>query len=263
MLVGKMIVSESPNLLFILANAGAGGHRLGRIISCIDNVYWYSSENNGINPWDIFFDDIVSGKNISPFHYDRLINNKQVPLVGERIEKWWKETDVDYFYKNIWYNEFLTRDFSDILEQNYLHWILHDTPGSLLSRFPNAKIISLIDDDVMLITKRYIETTAKFPAYLKLANLKPDYLNDYAKIIEELKTIKETPTEYDVWAYHKNNRSYEEYVYNMLDLKNRQRIAFSHPNHLKISWEYLYLTNILNFLGSKNIHMNHKNLIKD
>jgi hypothetical protein len=256
-----MIVSDSANLLFILANAGAGGHRLGRIISCIDDVYWYSSENNGINPWDIFFDDVVSGKNISPFHYDRLINNKQVPLLGERIEKWWEEKDVDYFYKNIWSREFY--NFNDILEKNYIHWILHDTPDTLISRFPNAKIIALIDDDVGLVTKRYIETTASFPVNLKLSNLRPDYLNDYANIVEELKKHKEVPTEYDVWAADNHNESYEEYVYNMLDSKNQKRLEFSHPNYLKISWKYLYLTNILNFLGSKNIHMNYKKLIKD
>jgi hypothetical protein len=59
---------NNTNYLFILANQGAGGHRLGRIISCFNNVYWYSSKHNGEHPWDVFFTEAVSGKNISQYH---------------------------------------------------------------------------------------------------------------------------------------------------------------------------------------------------
>jgi len=257
-------INNSPHLLFILANAGAGGHRLGRIISCIDKIFWYSSENNGISPWDIFFDDVVSGKNISPYHYDRIINDKPVPLLGERIERWWKNEDIEYFYKNVWNREFLKNGYSDILEKQYIHWVLHEIPEHLTIRFPNAKIISLIDENVEMVAKRYIETTARFPINLKLANLKPDYLSNHGKIVEELKKKKENPNEYDLWLFSNPNDSYEEYVFNMLNSRNKKCLEFDHPNYLKISWNCLDIDKIIDFLGATSIHENYKKfIIKD
>ena len=43
------------NLLFISFEQGGGGHKIGRVLSCLPNVYWYSHKDNGINPWNVHF----------------------------------------------------------------------------------------------------------------------------------------------------------------------------------------------------------------
>jgi hypothetical protein len=109
---------NSPNYLFILANPGSGGHRLGRIISCISNVYWYRHIKNGIHPWDVFFTDKVSGKNISQYHYDRLVGDNSIPLLGERIERWWNTEDYNIFYNEVWSTQIVK--FQSILDNQYI-----------------------------------------------------------------------------------------------------------------------------------------------
>jgi hypothetical protein len=253
---------ESDNLLFILANQGSGGHRLGRLISCLDNVYWYSSKNNGTNPWDVFFDNIIVGKDISKYHYDRTVNDKTVPVVGERILKWWDYQDQDTFYNTQWLEEFKK---INVPKNNFIHWVLHDDPESLHRIFPNAKIISLIDTDIENVTNRYMETTAFFPAFVKLPNLKPNYENQHALDIKNLMSNNRVPTEKDLWFYQNPRSTEVDYfnsIKNMLDAKNRMRLSYDNPKHFKLTWENLQITLLLNFLSSTTINENYKILIK-
>jgi hypothetical protein len=253
---------ESDKLLFILANQGSGGHRLGRIISCIDTVLWYSSKENGYYPWDTFYSDSIAGKNISEFHYDRLLENLTVPLVGERILKWWNNTDHLNYYQNNFQSEMKKMP---AIDNKFLHWVLHDDPKSLHETFPNAKIISLIDLDIDVIADRYMKTTALFPVFVRLPNLKPKYENQYAIDIKSLMKINEKPTEKDLWFYQ-NPKSTEVDYYNniktILDTRNRMRLSYDNPNHFKLTWQDLKLDLLLDFLSSRTINKNYKTLIK-
>jgi hypothetical protein len=254
---------DSSNYLFILANQGSGGHRLGRIISCVDTVMWYSCNENGKNPWDTFYSELITGKDISEFHYDRLVDNMVVPLVGERILKWWDNSDHLKYYQNNWQNEMKKIPVDN---NKFLHWVLHDDPKSLHDVFPNAKIISLIDEDIDQITDRYMKTTAFFPVFVKLPNLKPDYKNQYALNVEKLViSYPDNLTEKHLWFYQNPNATdndHYNYVKNMLDTKNRMRLSYDNPNHFKLTWNNLQLDLLLDFLSSRTINENYKTLIK-
>ena len=258
-------VFDSSRYLFILANPGSGGHRLGRIVSCIDNVYWYSDPKNGIEPWNIFHTDLVAGKNVSQYHYDRLVNDSTVPLIGERIEKWWNKEDCDNFYNNVWAKEIVK--FQKILETQYIHWVLHDLPQDILDRFPNAKIISLIDTDINSVTTRYLSTTAKFPAFYHHDNLKPDYLNEHAKLATALRSIKPDATERDLWILKnystvKNfNSEYRQEIYNRISADNAVRSNFEDSRYKKITWESLNIPQVIDFLNAGGIDQSYQRLL--
>lgn len=240
---------DHKNYLFILANQGAGGHRLGRLISKLDSIYWYASKKNGMTPDDVFYDSApgaVLGKSISEYHYDRLVGDDMVPLVGGRIEVWWNSEDTDLFYNTVWKSR-MTK-FSNILETQYLHWIIHDTPLPLLTRFSNAKVISLIDTDVESVADRYLRTTAKFPAYYRLPGLKPEYKNQYAMDVDAIETIKPKATLQDLWEYQNPGQDHEQFIRDTLRSNNDERIKIDHPRHLKITWNDLDLTTIEKFI---------------
>lgn len=248
---------ERADILFILANQGAGGHRLGRIISCLDNVYWYSSKHNGINPWDLFLDNTVTGKSISQYHYDRTMGNNTLPIVGERILKWWNIEDHKNFYTTNWSTEFSKLTLPAGM---FVHWVLHDTPQDLHKIFPQAKIISLIDTDLDIVTSRYMQTTARFPCAIKHFNLKPSYKNNYATIVEKLGN----PTEEELWFYNNPNSNrvdYFNHIKENLTLLNNARQLYAHKNYLSLTWETLDIDIIKSFLNSDNIDSSYKTLL--
>lgn len=252
-----MLYDKDYNFLFILANQGAGGHRLGRIISCLDNVYWYSSKHNGIDPWDLFLDEAVTGKLISQYHYDRTIGNSTLPIIGERILKWWNFEDHKNFYTTTWLTEF---NKLSLPSNMLIHWVLHDSPQDLHKIFPQAKIISLIDTDLDIVTNRYMQTTAKFPCAIKHFNLKPSYKNDYATLLEKLGN----PTEEELWFYVNSNYTRDDYFNHIkenLTLLNNVRQSYTHKNYLTVNWETLDIDIIKMFLDSKNINPYYKNLL--
>ena len=252
---------ESKNYLFVLANPGAGGHRLGRIISCCSNVYWYSAGRNGLNPWNIFKNERVAGKSVSEFHYDRYVGTTLVPLVGERIERYWETADIEFFYETVWNKLMSNTVFQDVLQDHILHWVLHDTPEKLLSRFPDAKIISIIDTDVEAVTDRYLETTANFPIFYRHFGLLPSYKTEYARIIEML---PQSATEKDLWSFlnpRKNSHHFYREILDQLNTANIKRQECIHKNHLTVTWDNLKIDKLAEFLLADDIDENYRNLI--
>lgn len=262
---------NSNRLLFVVASAGGGGHRLGRIISCIDNVYWYADKKtNGINPWDIFLTDSVKGKNISPYHFDRITPKNIIPLLGERAERYWFEFDVDQFYTQVWSQSMYAAGADEIINSGkYVLWVVHDTPQYLLARFPNAKIINLVDKDIDTVIERYLKTTALFPIVINNKSIKPDYLNDFSLSIEELKAINPSPTYRDFWAWNqytlpvyidKLNVEYKSYVSNMLNKQNAERIK-ENPKYINVTWDDLNIDSIIKYLDATSINKNYIDLL--
>jgi hypothetical protein len=259
---------DSDQLLFILANPGAGAHRFGRIISCFDNVHWYSHRDNGITPWEAFKSDRIAGKSISKYHYDRLIDEEtQVPIIGERIERWWFKDDVDEYYCNRWAPTIDDMDLSAI-GNKYIHWILHDTPDPFLRRFPNARTIALIDSDMDAVVDRYLATTARFPVNLKFYGLRPGYLNDHARNIKELEATLEQdgrdPTVQDLWNWQNPGQedNYRDFLLEKLTDENNQRKHYVADDYLIASWDDLNITQIQEFLGAETIDPNYRKLLK-
>jgi len=251
------------NLLFILANQGGGGHRLGRIVSCLDNVYWYSHNYNGITPLDLSFDTRVTGRTISRYNYDRRIDKVFVPLVGERIERYWEEDQINDYYATTWVKLMQNKKIL-LLGDYYVHWVLHDEPSYIRKRFPKAKIISLIDSNIGEVADRFLKTTSLFPIDVSLKGMKPRKKNLFSKQVDSLLKANPKATELDLWNHLNPGSSYEEYyehIYSKLYASNESRIKFEHRNHLKVSWETLDIVKIANFLKSSSLNYNYTDLL--
>lgn len=264
--VDKILDKFNNNkLLFICASPGSGGYRLGRLVSCLNNVHWYSHSLNGIYPWDVTYNNIVLGKNISPYHFDRYIDQSTVPLIGERIERYWHESDYDYFYNHLWLAQMVKCGANDVMQTgNYISWIVHDLPSTLLSRFPNAKILNLLDDDLDQLVDRYKTTTALFPAHIKSTSLKPIYKNNFTVSIESLMAVNSDPTYRDYWAWTKFQlpiyedqleTDYNQYLYATLakSVEHKKR----ETQCLNLSWANLDIDVIMKYLNSSTVDYNY------
>ena len=192
----------SDQLVFITASPGAGGHRLGRIVSCFEGVHWDRCRLNGGTPWSTHLEAAVKGKGISPYHYDRRTPVGMVPLVGERIERYWAPADWEHYYSVVWPQLMERSGARTILEAGHkLTWVLHDLPDHLHALFPNARIINLVDADLDSLIQRYLETTAHFPAWVDNVSDKPDYETPHSRSLRLLRSLNDYPTERDFWCW--------------------------------------------------------------
>lgn len=266
-----MDYKNSNKLIFVVASAGGGGHRLGRIVCCFNNVFWYEAIRNGKYPWRIFSSDEVKGKNISPYHFDRRTSTNMIPLLGERIERFWYKNDLDYLYSVNWKSE-MDKAGADLIikDDKYLVWVVHDLPEYLLEKFPNAKIINLVDTDVNKVIDRYLKTTAFFPVSIENKNLKPDYNNEYATLLLELEKINPYPTYRDFWAWENKGSTvfqdsmleeYKTYISKIFNYQHEKRIK-NCPEYLSVSWDNLDIDAIKNYIGASTINENYSSLIK-
>lgn len=263
-------IIQSNKLLFVCANPGAGGYRLGRIISCLDNVFWYSNGRNGKDPWTVYKNDRVAGKTISQYHYDRYIGYQMVPLVGERIERYWDKNDLDNYYNNVWSEYMLSSGASAIAKNNmYITWIVHDLPEYVLSRFPNAKVINLVDDNASSTIDRYLETTALFPIILRNENIKPKYKTDYARLVDSLTEKNEFATYRDLWALQNKkefsyslefDQEYKKYITDVF-LKLHFEKTKINSSYLSVNWSLFNIDEIKSYLGSSFVDKNYCSLM--
>ena len=208
------------------------------------------------------------GKNISPYHYDRYIDQHTVPLIGERIERYWCERDHDHFYNHIWATQMTKCGAENVMQTgNYISWIVHDLPSTLLSRFPNAKILNLIDNDLDQLVDRYKKTTALFPVHIKNSCLKPSYKNNFTLSVESLMVSNSNPTYRDYWAWcefqlpiyeDQLETHYNHYLHTMLDklLERKKR----ETRCLNLSWADLDIDVIMKYLDSSTIDHNYLTL---
>jgi hypothetical protein len=270
----EMDYANSDKLIFILASPGGSGHRLGRIVSCFDNVYWYNNKtHNGITPWDVFHTNLVKGKTISPHHFDRRTTKNMIPLMGERIEKFWADEFVHILYETRWPDAMAAAGADEILnEGKHLVWVLHDIGDYLLTHFPNAKIINLIDQNVEYIVDRYINTTALFPINIENKSLKPiaGKESKFALSLAKLLDINPIPTHRDYWAWSTHgdtvyssvyDSEYYDYVATILTTQHIERIK-KNPKYINVTWDNLDLELIKSFIGATSIDLNYKNLMK-
>jgi len=254
---------NSDRLLFICAFPGGSGYRFGRLVSCFNNVYWYANRRNGDVPWQFVFNKEVKGKAISPYHYDRRTSKNMIPLMGERVEKYWNSTDLDQYYTTIWASLMEASGAKQLIEQDqYISWVVHDTPLQLSKRFPNSKIINLIDDDVGAVVERYKETTALFPASIENSYIKPKYKNDYAVSLEELEKVNTSPSYKDLWAwqtfkipkyFRKLDSAYVAHLTEYMQDLSKQKQVQDTENILTVSWKDLDIGVVKTFIKADSI----------
>jgi hypothetical protein len=194
-----------------------------------------------------------------------------IPLVGERVEKYWNSADLDQYYISIWAGLMEVAGAEQLMDQEqYISWVVHDSPNQLLKRFPNSKIINLIDNDVDSIVERYKETTALFPVSIENSYIKPSYKNDYVVTLEELKRINAHPSYKDLWAWQtfkipkyfkKLDTAYTAHLSEFMQNLSEQKQVQDTENILSVSWQDLDIAVIKNFIEADSIDPNYVELL--
>ena len=183
----RLNLFDHDKFLFVAFEQGAKGHSYCRTLSTLDdNIYWYSCKENGYTPADISIDEhSISRRLIAPNHFDRMVNGKMLPPLFNAIEPYYN--DIEEYYP-LFERLFIERGGLDIMEGGkYIMYPVHATKSKIKAKFPNAMIEEIIPDNINKVIEHYLNTVAKFPAYLKLADFRPDYLTPYAKELENNK----------------------------------------------------------------------------
>jgi len=202
-------VYNNPNFVFVSFEPGSRGHNIGRVLCSLPEVYWYSSLDNGINPWNVSHkSDWIIQRRIAPRHFDRTMPNGEVlPPAWDYVKDF---VDRDTYYSDLFPVQFKKAQGTKYLKTHQLLYCTHGLPQDILAQFPNSRVINVVAeaDDII---NRYMLTTAHFPAYLKL-----EWMNgsetQYGKQLRELsKSIGEQFTVQDVWE-NLNTGSFYQHV---------------------------------------------------
>ena len=214
---------EHDKFLFVAFEQGAKGYRFCRqIANENDDIYWYSCLENGVTPLDVSTNShryetnlTVRQRSIAPNHFDRLVNGKMLPPLFNVIEPYYN--DIEEYYP-LFLKLFIERGGLDIMEGGkYVMYPVHVTKSKIKAKFPNARILEIIPSNINEVVEHYLNTVAKFPAYLKLADFRPDYLTPYAKELENNKdaTIRD--------LFDGTDEQYKKYVHktikNLVELR--------------------------------------------
>ena len=197
---------EHDKFLFVAFEQGAGGHNLCRKLAVEeDNIYWYSCKENGYTPGDVSINEhSISRRLIAPNHFDRIVDGKILPPLFNVIELYYN--DIEEYYP-LFKKLFIERGGLEVMENGqYIMYPVHVTKSKIKAKFPNARIAEIRPNNIDNVVEHYLNTVAKFPAYLKQTDFRPDYLTPYAKKLEENKnaTIRDlfngTDQEYKIYV---------------------------------------------------------------
>jgi len=206
----RLNLFDHDKFLFVTFDPGAKGYRFCRELAHNnDDIYWYSCKENGVTPLDISIQSTsIRQRSIAPNHFDRIVNGKTLPPLFNVIEPYYNHIKEYYpLFKKL----FIERGGLDIMEGGkYVMYPVHVTKSKIKAKFPNARILEIIPNNINDVVKHYLNTTAKFPAYLKLADFRPDYLTPYAKELENNKdaTIRD--------LFNGTDEQYKKHVYNTI-----------------------------------------------
>lgn len=216
-------------ILFISFEPGAGGHKFARTVATLPDVYWYSCDTNGYQPWNINSHSDLKGKDISRYHFHRITPWGIIPPTHDLVKDF--ISDENYFYEVLFKPryEWIRKN----IKEKYVVIPTHEMPKKLKKHFPDCKIIEL-KKPIGHNVERYIKTTAKFPAYGRYFDIVPED-NEYLKRLEEWgggRQWHHRIRKRDLWALERYDRfmewdtdieEYETYVYLMLENNYRTR----------------------------------------
>ena len=239
--------------IFISFENGGGGHRLGRVLCTLPNNYWYSHPDNGINPWNVWFETTnIRQRKVSRYHFDRLVPNGMLPPTHDYVSKF--IPDEDEYYSKYYYPAFEKMNGYEIIKHQNLVLCSHALPSVLLSRFPDAKVLNIVGD-ADNIAERYLKTTAIFPAYLKLKWLNGENTEYGKKLAKMAEAYGNDFTVRDIWCHDNFNDRYsdrykdmyETHVYNMIRTNMEARKMYLNPNSLTVrAKDYKLIKEFLN-----------------
>ena len=242
---------NGANLLIINALQGGGGHRLGRIFSCFNDVYWYAHDNNGWNPWEFALNKKVIEATFAKSHYDRILSDgSRVPLIGSRIEKYW---DNEFWYYN-WLSIMSTLNLPD----QYITYVVHDSPKYLRRLFPKSYIVNLIGDPADA-TEHHMNTSAKFRIDYKFKGQLPNYKSEWVILRDSLIKINNRTTAQQAWEHAHPHEKYYDYI--LKDNTDSNKKNIKEKDYANVNVEYKsFDPTIIEDLGSLDV--NYKRLMR-
>jgi len=186
--------------IFISSEPGTNCHKIARVIATMPCMYWYSSEVNGINPWNI---SKVNNKN--KHYFDRSTSKGTLPPTHDFVEKYMP--NEKQYYKL--FDELFTQAGGDDIINNgqRVIYCTHSMPNKLLEHFPNSLIINIIHEPNPA-TENYIEIANTDIDMNNYNDVIPKD-NEYSAFLNILKTRKEDLSIADVWAFERKKKFYE------------------------------------------------------
>jgi hypothetical protein len=231
--------------VFVSFEPGASGHRLARVLATMPCMHWYSCEENGINPWNVGKVNDYSGqRKTSRYHFDRITPKGKLPPTHDYVEKY-LPNEKQYYKK---FDElFKENGGEDIINDGKrVLYCTHSMPSKLLEYFPNSIIFNIIHDP-KTVTDRYMQTTAKFPGYVKHYGVVPED-NEYLAFLKILHSRKEDLTVADIWAFERKKKFYTEAledklkkeIYAKMFSNSIFRKAIDHPRVFNTTTKFNY-----------------------
>jgi hypothetical protein len=211
---------------------GAYGHTIGRVLCSLPEIYWYTSSENGKCPWNLPKNKAIRQREIAIRHFDRIMPN------GHLLPPTWDYVKNFVPDRNIYYNDFFLPQFEKANGVEYLNmykllYCTHSLPMELLEQFPNSTVINVIAD-VEATVNRYMKTSAKFPAYLKLKWMNGES-TEYGKFLKSVsEQLRKNFTIQDLW-YYQTSKSFEDSVHNTIKTNMQIRKAVDHKNVLTVT----------------------------
>lgn len=234
-------VFERDNYIFVSFEPGGKGHTLGRVLCSLPSIHWYSNADNGKFPWNISHSSIRE-RNIAKRHFNRMMpNGVMLPPTHDYVKNW--IPDADEYYTKHFVKQYCLADALNYSEN--LLFCSHEIPTKLLEVFPNSKIINIVADPITT-AKRYMQTTAIFPGWLK-----HDWINgrqtEYGKhLIEVSMRLGKDFTVQDLWEYS-NSDSYYEYIKDRMEENMHMRNKITDDRVLTVTGrEYGIIKEFLN-----------------
>jgi hypothetical protein len=226
-------------IVFVSFEPGAFGHRLARTLCTLPQFYWYSDARNGVNPWNVYFKSTeILQRSISPYHFDRITPGGMLPPTHDYVRDFVPDA-------NVYYNTHFKKQWqavgADDIEQDIIY-CTHSSPQDLLTYFPDSKIINIVLNPTV-VTRRYMETTAVFPGWIKadwIGGRDTEYGKRLRIIGGELgKKFKIR----DIWAWENYGTEYYsdyyseyfDWIFKNIQTNTAERIDIDDPRVLSLS----------------------------
>jgi len=243
---------SGARILIINSIQGGGGHRLGRIFSCYENIYWYSHPNNGLTPWTFATNGKLKEAAFSKYHYDRILEDgTRIPLIGSRIEKYWGNDDWLANWKQLMANI--------ILPDKFITFVVHDSPTYLRRLFPRSVIVNLLSNDTDYATDRHMETSANFRIDYKFEGQIPKYKSKWVRTRDALLELNKDVTEKEAWSFMHPDQNYYEHMLKFNKESNTKNFIERKDADYTITWQTFQPDYFQEHFGK--IDNNYRNLI--
>jgi hypothetical protein len=221
----------SDRHIFISSEVGVESHKLARVLATMPCMYWYSCEENGVNPWNV--------SNVTKHHFDRITPKGILPPIHDEVEKYMP--NEKQYYK-LFDELFEKNGGADIINNGQrVIYCTNSMPNKLLEYFPNSLVLNIIHDPV-LATDNYIEYATSTSGFAEHSEVIPKD-NEYLAFLKILHSRKEDLTIADIWSFERKKKFYEpkmeekfkKEIYAKLFSSNIFRKAVEHDRVLNIN----------------------------